>query len=108
MTTIKPLSPQIWFRLGAFSMRLEDRDTALRAFTEVVEQEPEEGDAWANVAAIHMHNENPGEAYPALNEVSKHTVLKVNEYFSFLTLFLLLQSLKLNRNNWRVWVSKVY
>ena len=105
---IKPLSPQIWFRLGALSMRLEDWDTALRAFTEVVEQEPEEGDAWANVAAIHMHNKNPGEAYPALNEVSKHTIFKVNEYFSFLTLFLLLQSIKLNRNNWRVWVSKVY
>ena len=68
---IKPLSPQIWFRLGALSMRLEDWETALQSFTEVVEQEPEEGDAWANVAAIHMHNKNPSEAYPALNEVRK-------------------------------------
>ncbi len=66
---IKPLSPHIWFRIGALSMRLEDWETALLAFTEVVEQEPEEGDAWANVAAIHMHNKNPSEAYPALNEV---------------------------------------
>lgn len=82
---IKPLTPHVWFRLGALSMRLEDWETALQAFTEVVKQEPEEGDAWANVAAIHMHNRNPDEAYPALNE-----------------------SLKLNRNNWRVWVSKLY
>jgi Tfp pilus assembly protein PilF len=52
-------------------MRLEDWETALQSFTEVVEQEPEEGDAWANVAAIHMHNKNPSEAYPALNEVRK-------------------------------------
>lgn len=66
---IKPLSPHVWFRLGALSMRLKDWGTALQAFTEVVQQEPEEGDAWANVAAIHMHNKNPGEAYPALNEV---------------------------------------
>ena len=82
---IKPLSPQIWFKIGAISMRLKDWSTALHAFTEVVQQEPEEGDAWANVAAIHMHNKEPSEAYPALNE-----------------------SLKLNRNNWRVWVSKLY
>ncbi len=82
---VKPLSPNVWFQLGALSMRLEDWSTALKAFTEVVQQEPEEGDAWANVAAIHMHNKEPSEAYPALNE-----------------------SLKLNRNNWRVWVSKLY
>lgn len=82
---IKPLSPHVWFRLGAISMRINDWSTALQAFTEVVQQEPEEGDAWANVAAIHMHNRQPSEAYPAL-----------------------LESLKLNRNNWRVWVSKLY
>ena len=65
---IKPLSPNVWFNLGALSMRLEDWPTALKAFTEVVQQEPEEGDAWANVAAIHMRNKEPAEAYPALNE----------------------------------------
>lgn len=82
---IKPLSPYVWFRLGTLSMMLQDWQTALQSFTEVVQQEPEESDAWANVAAVHMHNKNPGEAYPALNE-----------------------SLKLNRKNWRVWVSKLY
>ena len=66
---IKPLMPHVWFRVGTISMQLEDWDTALRAFTEVVQQEPEEGDAWANVAAIHMHRKNPAEAYPALLEV---------------------------------------
>ena len=81
----KPLSPHIWFRLGTISMRLKDWKTALKSFTEVVEQEPEEADAWANVAAVHMHNRNPKAAYPALVE-----------------------SLKINRNNWRVWFSKLY
>ena len=82
---IRPLSPSIWFRFGTISMQLKNWDTALRAFTEVVQQEPEEGDAWANVAAIHMHNQHPDEAYPALNE-----------------------ALKYQRNNWRIWVSKLY
>ena len=56
---IKPLMPQVWFRVGTISMQLKDWDTALRAFTEVVQQEPEEGDAWANVADVHMHRKNP-------------------------------------------------
>ena len=67
---VKPLSPHVWFRLGALSMKTEDWETALHAFTEVVQQEPEEADAWANVAAVHMRNRNPTEAYPALVEVS--------------------------------------
>ncbi|KAL7519666.1 hypothetical protein ACHAWX_004423 [Stephanocyclus meneghinianus] len=81
----KPLMPAVWFKVGTIGMQLREWDTALRAFTEVVQQQPDEGDAWANVAAIHMYRRNPAEAYPAL-----------------------LESLKQNRNNWRVWVSKLY
>lgn len=66
-------------------MQMERWDDAFEAFSQVVQQQPEEAEAWANVAAIHMHNKNPVAAYPALNE-----------------------SLKQNRNNWRVWVSKLY
>lgn len=82
---VRPLLRNVWFRLGTISMQLKRWDTALRSFTEVVQQEPEEGDAWANVAAIHMHNKHPTEAYPALNE-----------------------ALKYQRGNWRIWVSKLY
>lgn len=66
---IKPLMAAIWFRLGTVSMQLGEWDTALKAFSEAVQQEPEEADAWANVAAIHLHNKSPAEAYPALVEV---------------------------------------
>jgi tetratricopeptide (TPR) repeat protein len=66
-------------------MQLQDWSTALEAFSNVVQQEPEEYDAWANVAAIHMKNKHPDEAYPALRE-----------------------SLKYNRNNWRIWTSQLY
>ena len=82
---VRPLSPPTWFRLGTISMQLKRWDVALKAFTEVVQQEPEEGEAWANVAAIHLHNKQPTEAYPALNE-----------------------ALKYQRNSWRMWVSKLY
>jgi tetratricopeptide (TPR) repeat protein len=82
---LRPLIPSVWFRVGTISMQLGDWDSALAAFSEVVQQQPDEAEAWANVAAVHMHNKRPAEAYPALVE-----------------------SLKQNRNNWRVWVSKLY
>jgi len=82
---LRPLIPSVWFRVGTISMQLGDWDAALSAFSEVVQQQPDEAEAWANVAAVHMHNKRPAEAYPALVE-----------------------SLKQNRSNWRVWVSKLY
>ena len=82
---VRPLAPHTWFRFGTISMRLKRWDDALAAFSEVVMQEPEEAEAWANIAAVHMHNKQPSEAYPALVE-----------------------SLRRNRNNWRIWVSKLY
>jgi len=82
---LRPLVPSVWFKVGTISMQLQDWHGALCAFTEVVQQQPDEAEAWANVAAIHMHNKHPSEAYPALVESLKH-----------------------NRTNWRVWVSKLY
>lgn len=82
---IKPLMPHNWFLLGVISMQIQKWDLALTAFSQVVQQEPGEGDGWANIAAIHMHNKDPEKAYPAICE-----------------------SIKQNRNNWKVWLSKLY
>ena len=84
-TRVKPLTPSAWFLLGTVSMRLSEFKTALRAFSHVVQQVPDDCDAWANVAAVHIHNKNPAQAYPALCE-----------------------SLRFRRQNWRVWVNKLY
>ena len=77
---VKPLTPHIWFLLGTVCMRIDDWDNALHAFCEVVQQEPEEGDAWANIAAVYMHVKDPAKAYPAIIEVS----LSILSFFSFL------------------------
>jgi tetratricopeptide (TPR) repeat protein len=106
---IKPLMPAVWFRVGTICMHLGEWDAALRSFTEVVQQEPEEGDAWANVAAIHMHRKNPTEAYPALLEVSHNVIACLfQKEARHAKVWPSAQSLKQNRNNWRVWVSKLY
>lgn len=82
---LRPLIPSVWFRLGTINMKLGDWDSALTAFSEVVQQEPTTGDAWANVAAIHMRNKNAESAYPAL-----------------------IEALKLLRNSWQNWESKLF
>jgi len=82
---VKPLMSRVWFLLGSVSMRIDDWPRALQAFSEVVQQEPEEADAWANIAAVHLHLKNPSSAFAALN-----------------------QSLRYMRNNWRVWLNKLY
>mmetsp|Transcript_43984 Transcript_43984/g.106076 ORF Transcript_43984/g.106076 Transcript_43984/m.106076 type:complete len:779 (-) Transcript_43984:147-2483(-) len=82
---LRPLIPTVWFRVGTICMRLGDWEYALTAFSEVVQQHPEESEAWANVAAVHQHEQRLAEAYPALVESLKH-----------------------NRKNWRVWVNKLF
>jgi len=74
---VKPLTPHVWFLLGTVCMQISDWEVALQAFSEVVQQEPEEGDAWANIAAIHMHNKDPTKAYPAIIEVKSMTFLRI-------------------------------
>jgi len=66
---VRTIAPAVWFRLGTISMQLDQWDDALEAFSRVVQLEPEEHEAWANVAAIHMRNKSPKDAYPALVEV---------------------------------------
>ena len=58
-------------------MQTSKWEDALGAFTRVVQLEPEEHEAWANVAAVHMRNKNPAEAYPALQEVSHFVTLEM-------------------------------
>jgi len=108
---IRPLMPSVWFRLGTISMQLGRWKEALNAFSEVVQQEPEEADAWANVAAVHMHNLMPAEAFPALTEVRRVCSGDSDLIAPFphsCSHSSLVQSLKYNRNNWRVWTSKLY
>lgn len=81
---LRPLIPSVWFRLGTISMKLGDWDSALSSFSEVAQQQPDTADAWSNIAAVHMHNKQPLNAYPAL-----------------------IESLKLNRSNWQMWDNKL-
>jgi tetratricopeptide (TPR) repeat protein len=82
---VRPMAPAVWFRIGTISMQLALWDDALRCFSRVVQLEPEEHEAWANVAAIHMRNKNASEAYPALSEVRLFLFLRMYCRVCFIT-----------------------
>jgi hypothetical protein len=73
---LRPLLPKVWFRVGTISMQLGEWEVALIAFSEVVQQQPDESEGWANVAAVHQHEKRPAEAYPALVEVSTRSWIR--------------------------------
>lgn len=65
---INYLFDRCWFAMGCAAMQIEDWDTALTAFSRVVSIEPDDGEAWCNIAAVHMHNNRPQEAHVSLRE----------------------------------------
>lgn len=44
----------------------------LQAFTRCAQQEPDNGEAWNNIAAIHLQLHHPPEAFSALSEAVKY------------------------------------
>ncbi|KAK3829317.1 MAG: hypothetical protein J3Q66DRAFT_376789 [Benniella sp.] len=82
---INPLFENSWFVLGCVCMQLEDFDTAINAFVRVVSINHENGEAWNNMAAIHMHRKNPVDAQHALR-----------------------QALKEKRDSWKIWSNFMY
>ena len=54
--TLNPLFPGAWFNCGYCRMKCEGReDDALAAFVRCAQIDPENGQAWNNVAALSMH-----------------------------------------------------
>ena len=53
-------------------MRIENYSGALEAFTRCVQQDMEIGEAWGNLAAVHMHCKRFDRAYECLIEAKKY------------------------------------
>ena len=71
--TLNPLFPGAWFNCGYCRMKCEGReDDALAAFVRCAQIDPENGQAWNNVAALSMHKQRFQAARAALQEAVKH------------------------------------
>ncbi|KAK3845866.1 MAG: hypothetical protein J3R72DRAFT_380518 [Linnemannia gamsii] len=82
---INPLFENSWYVLGCIGMQIEDYDVAIEAFTRVVSIDQSNGEAWNNIAAIHMRRKNNLDAQHALR-----------------------QALKEKRESWKIWSNYMY
>ncbi|KAL6983241.1 hypothetical protein U1Q18_016630 [Sarracenia purpurea var. burkii] len=69
-----------WFALGAAALKARDIEKAMDAFTSTVQLDPENGEAWNNIACLHMIKKKNKEAFIAFKE-----------------------ALKYKRNSWQLW-----
>lgn len=51
---VNPLHPEGWFALGYCALKQRDFARAAQAFSRCAQQQPDNGDAWNNLAAIHL------------------------------------------------------
>ncbi|KAL6338083.1 hypothetical protein AAG906_010651 [Vitis piasezkii] len=77
---LNSLYPDGWFALGAAALKARDIEKALDGFTRAVQLDPENGEAWNNIACLHMIKKKSKESFIAFKE-----------------------ALKFKRNSWQLW-----
>ncbi|GAM27901.1 hypothetical protein SAMD00019534_110770 [Acytostelium subglobosum LB1] len=70
--SINPLFPSSWFSCGCAAMRIEKWDAATNAFSRCISLEPEEGEAYGNLAAVYMIQGKLDKAHSAMQIGLKH------------------------------------
>ncbi|CAN1843491.1 Tetratricopeptide repeat protein 27 homolog [Linum perenne] len=68
---LNSLFPDGWFALGAAALKARDVDKALDGFTRAVQLDPDNGEAWNNIACLHMIKKKSKESFIAFNEALK-------------------------------------
>ncbi|KAG0446982.1 hypothetical protein HPP92_028554 [Vanilla planifolia] len=68
---VNSLYPDGWFALGAAALKARDIDRAVDGFTRAVQLDPENGEAWNNIACLHMINKKSKPAFIAFKEALK-------------------------------------
>ncbi|KAM6566834.1 hypothetical protein CsatA_025962 [Cannabis sativa] len=77
---LNSLYPDGWFALGSAALKAKDVEKALDGFTRAVQLDPENGEAWNNIACLHLLRKRSKEAFIAYKE-----------------------ALKFKRNSWQLW-----
>ncbi|GAV61758.1 TPR_11 domain-containing protein [Cephalotus follicularis] len=77
---LNSLYPDGWFALGAAALKARDVEKALDGFIRAIQLDPENGEAWNNIACLHMIKKKSKESFIAFKE-----------------------ALKFKRNSWQLW-----
>ncbi|KAH0860647.1 hypothetical protein HID58_088908 [Brassica napus] len=68
---LNSLYPDGWFALGAAALKARDVQKALDSFTFAVQLDPDNGEAWNNIACLHMIKKKSKESFIAFKEALK-------------------------------------
>ncbi|KAG5403322.1 hypothetical protein IGI04_009441 [Brassica rapa subsp. trilocularis] len=68
---LNSLYPDGWFALGAAALKARDVQKAIDAFTFAVQLDPDNGEAWNNIACLHMIKKKSRESFVAFKEALK-------------------------------------
>ncbi|GAU16836.1 hypothetical protein TSUD_367830 [Trifolium subterraneum] len=69
--SMNSMYPDGWFAFGAAALKARDVEKALDAFTRAVQLDPENGEAWNNIACLHLIKKKSKEAFIAFKEALK-------------------------------------
>ncbi|KAK6923332.1 hypothetical protein RJ641_011636 [Dillenia turbinata] len=108
---LNSLYPDGWFALGAAALKARDLDKALDGFTRAVQLDPDNGEAWNNIACfssqLHWVSVVVGElnftyTNKAVSEIFKHCwhMIKNKSKESFIAFK---EALKFKRDSWQLW-----
>ena len=70
-TVVKPASPVAWYGKGRAFSRQEEWEKALRCFSIATKFDPRFGNAWAGLAASHLHLGDKDKAREALRKADE-------------------------------------
>ncbi|KAI9295879.1 TPR-like protein, partial [Neoconidiobolus thromboides FSU 785] len=70
---INPLFENSWFICGCASMHIDDWDSAQKCFQKVTSIDPDNGEAWNNLATIYIRKGKKSEALISLQQALKHS-----------------------------------
>ncbi|CAL5417907.1 unnamed protein product [Camellia sinensis] len=112
---LNSLYPDGWFALGAAALKARDVEKALDAFTSAVQLDPENGEAWNNIACLMTNNTLPlmiksrfGKKLrkESINVLKQHDIeelwhmIKKKNKEAFIAFK---EALKFKRNSWQLW-----
>eukprot|EP00842_Homolaphlyctis_polyrhiza_P002543 jgi/Hompol1/328/HPOL_001393-RA len=81
---INPLFENSWFMMGCGALHIEDFDTAATAFNRVTVLNPENGEAWNNLASVYIKQRRLREAFNCLRESLRHNFETSNIWENYL------------------------
>lgn len=82
---INPLFENSWFIQGCAAMHLEEWEIAIQAFSRVIAIDPENPEAWNNLASVFLRQNRKTDAFNAFQ-----------------------QGLKLKHDSWKIWTNYMY